>query len=254
MPQAAAITMENVSSRYEDGPLVLRDAGLKVPAGGFHAIVGPSGCGKSTLLRLVAGLLAPVGGRVEVASVAPVAGTLVQTGFVFQEPTLLPWLDVRANIALPLRLAGVARRAREARAAELAASLGLGDCLDYYPRQLSGGMKMRASLARALSTEPALMLFDEPFSGLDAQRRDALGEDILALWEKQGWTALFVTHSVTEAVFLSQRVHVMSGKPGHVAASLDVDLPGARGAALRSEARFHELVARVSALQREAAS
>jgi NitT/TauT family transport system ATP-binding protein len=159
----------------------------------------------------------------------------------------MPWLTVRDNIALSLRIRGVEERERGQRAAALAEGLGLGDYLGYYPRQLSGGMKMRVSLARALSTAPGLMLFDEPFAGLDSIRRDHMGEELLGVWAREGWTALFVTHNVAEAAFLSERVHIMGGRPGRIVARYEVPFPYPRTAALRATPEFHDLVARISA-------
>lgn len=246
MFDAVEVTLRGVSSRYEDGPRVVDDLSFRLPAGGFHSIIGPSGCGKSTLLRLVAGLLSPDSGEVLVNGGDPRRNRSRETGFVFQEPTLMPWLNVRDNIALPLRLGGVAKGVRSERAAELAAGFGLGDFLDYYPRQLSGGMKMRVSMARALAKAPGLMLFDEPFAGLDAIRRDRMGEELLEVWARDGWTGLFVTHNVAEAVFLSQRVYVMGGRPGHIADAYDVNLPYPRKTSIRTGAQFQQIVSVIS--------
>ena len=165
----------------------------------------------------------------------------------------MPWLTVRDNIALPLRLAHVDEKARSQRSAQLAEMMGLGDYLDYYPRQLSGGMKMRVSVARALSTSPGLMLFDEPFAGLDAIRRDRLGEELLEVWRKAGWTSLFVTHNVAEAVFMSECVYVMGGRPGRMAARFDVPFSYPRAASLRTDTAFQKVVAEISAGLREVA-
>jgi NitT/TauT family transport system ATP-binding protein len=247
MSAAAEVALESVSMRYEEGPFVLGGLNLSVRAGGFHSIIGQSGCGKSTMLRLIAGLLVPSSGRVKVSGRDPCHERGRDIGFVFQEPTLMPWLTVIDNIALPLRLRGVDKAARREQASKLAAKLGLADYLDYYPRQLSGGMKMRVSVARALSTSPGLMLFDEPFAGLDAIHREAFGEDLLEIWRREGWTALFVTHNVAEAVFLSERVHVMGGKPGRIAESFDMPFASPRTASLRLEPDFQRTVAEVSA-------
>jgi len=225
----------------------LEDVGLEIPEGRFHSVIGPSGCGKSTLLRLVAGLLQPAEGSVRVDGHNPCMDRGRGTGFVFQEPTLMPWLNVCDNIALPLRIREVSEKERQERAAVLAAALGLGEYLAYYPRQLSGGMKMRVSLARALSTAPGLMLFDEPFAGLDAIRRDRLGEDLLDVWVREGWTALFVTHNVAEAVFLSEKVYLMGGRPGRIAAQFDVPLAYPRVAQMRTSSKFQQIVASISA-------
>jgi len=253
MQTAADIALSDVSMRYEEGPVVLDGVGLDVPAGSFQAIVGPSGCGKSTMLRLIAGLLVPLAGSVRVEGRDPCREHGRMTGFVFQEPTLMPWLTVRGNIALLLRLRGLKKDERENRAENLARMLGLGDFLDYYPRQLSGGMKMRVSVARALSVAPKVMLFDEPFAGLDAISRDRFGEELLEIWRSEGWTALFVTHNVPEAVFLSQRVHVMGGRPGRIAKSVEVPLPYPRALSLRNTPEFQKIVAEVSAGLREVA-
>jgi NitT/TauT family transport system ATP-binding protein len=254
MQTAADILLSGVSMRYEEGPVVIDGVELSAQAGGFHAIVGPSGCGKSTMLRLVAGLLVPIAGNVSVGGHDPCHERGRLTGFVFQEPTLMPWLTVRDNIALLLRLRGVDEKKRAGRAAYLAGMLGLGDYLGYYPRQLSGGMKMRVSVARALSVSPRVMLFDEPFAGLDAISRDRFGEELLEIWKSEGWTALFVTHNVPEAVFLSQTVHVMGGRPGRIAKSCEVPFSYPRAAALRNTPEFQKIVAEVSAGLREVAS
>jgi NitT/TauT family transport system ATP-binding protein len=246
MASSSEIALESVSMRYEEGPVVLGGLDFSVRAGGFHSVIGQSGCGKSTMLRLIAGLLVPSAGNVRVAGRDPCHERGREIGFVFQEPTLMPWLTVADNIALPLRLQGIERAERLERAAMLAAKLGLGDYLDYYPRQLSGGMKMRVSVARALSISPGVMLFDEPFAGLDAIHRDAFGEDLYEIWRREGWTAVFVTHNVAEAVFLSERVHLMGGKPGRIAGSFDIAFDARRDAALRSSAEFQRAVAEVS--------
>lgn len=253
MPKAASVQLTDVSLCYDGGPMVLDGVSLEVPAGGFHTVLGPSGCGKSTLLRLMAGLLVPASGRVSCGGGDPCHGRDSGPGFVFQEPALMPWLNVRDNIALPLRLAGVDRERRHARAAELAAGMALGDCLSYYPRQLSGGMKMRVSVARALATAPGVMLFDEPFTGLDAIRRDRFGEDLLEVWRREGWTAVFVTHNVAEAVFLAQNVIVLGDRPGRVVATHEVSFPYPRPASLRTEPEFQKIVAAVSDDLREVA-
>jgi NitT/TauT family transport system ATP-binding protein len=254
MQNAADIALADVSMRYEEGPVVLDGIGLSVPAGAFQTVVGPSGCGKSTMLRLIAGLLVPAAGNVRVEKGDPCREHGRITGFVFQDPTLMPWLTVRGNIALLSRLRGVGRKEREDRAENLARMLGLGDFLDYFPRQLSGGMKMRVSVARALSVSPKVMLFDEPFAGLDAISRDKFGEELLEIWRAEGWTAMFVTHNVPEAVFLSEKVHIMGGRPGRIVRSIAVTLPYPRTSALRHTPEFQKIVAEVSEGLREALS
>ncbi|MET0773051.1 MAG: ABC transporter ATP-binding protein [Candidatus Limnocylindrales bacterium] len=200
---------------------------LHVPGGGIVAIVGPSGSGKSTLLRLIAGLLAPDGGTITVGG-RPVTGTDPAVGLVFQEPRLLPWRTAIDNIAYPLEIAGRPRSARLARARELMALMGLDGFDQAYPAQLSGGMAQRVGVARALALEPRVLLLDEPFGALDALTRDQLDGEVLRLWERLGATILLVTHSIPEAVFLADRVVVLSARPGRVVADIAVDLPRPR--------------------------
>jgi len=204
---------------------------LHVPGGGIVAIVGPSGSGKSTLLRLVAGLIAPDGGTVEVGGRA-VRGPDPAIGLVFQEPRLLPWRSAIDNVAYPLELAGRLRQERRARAGELLALMGLEGFEEAHPAQLSGGMAQRVGVARALALEPRVLLLDEPFGALDALTRDQLDLEVLRLWERLGMTVLVVTHSIPEAVFLADRVVVLSARPGRVVAEVPVGLgrPRAWGA------------------------
>jgi NitT/TauT family transport system ATP-binding protein len=183
---------------------------LEIAEGEFLAVLGPSGCGKSTMLRLIAGLDAPDAGTLT----APGQGI----GYVFQEPTLMPWASALRNAALPLELAGTPRRQAEARAAEMLERVGLGDFTAAYPRALSGGMRMRVSIARALVTRPRLLLMDEPFAALDEITRFRLNNDLLALWRELRCTVVFVTHSVFESVYLAERIAVMSARPGRVVA------------------------------------
>lgn len=232
----AAIQLNAVDKRFDSGLTALRGVGFEVPTGQFAALLGPSGCGKSTILRLIAGLERPSGGRVEVG--ADAASRAIS--YVFQESTLLPWATLFDNVRLPLRIAGVSRADARARIAPLLASLGLGGFEDAYPAELSGGMRMRASIARALVTCPQVLLMDEPFAALDEITRTRLNDDLLALWRAQGLTVLFVTHSVFEAVYLSQRVLVMSARPGRLIADLAVDLPYPRNAELRLSAAYAE--------------
>ncbi|RVT97734.1 ABC transporter ATP-binding protein [Rhodovarius crocodyli] len=183
---------------------------LDIAEGEFLAVLGPSGCGKSTMLRLIAGLEAPDAGTIT----APGR----DIGFVFQEPTLMPWAGALRNVALPLELAGMPRRQAEARAAQMLERVGLGDFAAAYPRALSGGMRMRVSIARALVTRPRLLLMDEPFAALDEITRFRLNNDLLALWRELRCTVVFVTHSVFESVYLAERIAVMSARPGRVVA------------------------------------
>jgi NitT/TauT family transport system ATP-binding protein len=221
--------------RYPGGIEALANVGMTVQPGSFVAVLGPSGCGKSTLLRLLAGLDTATAGRLDWSSQPPGAGDI---GFVFQEPTLVPWASVRDNVYLPLRLAG-RTRAEAADAVDDAIRLvGLDGFADALPRQLSGGMKMRASVARALVTAPRLLLMDEPFAALDEITRFRLNDDLLSIWAASRCTALFVTHSVFEAVYLAQKVVVLSPRPGRVVAEIPVDLPFPRPPGLRTDAAY----------------
>ena len=202
----------------------LRDVSFTVAAGEFVSLLGPSGCGKSTALRLVAGLLSPDAGQVTYPDGKP------EIGFVFQEPTLMPWADALTNARLPLDLKGIARSAADERAAAALARVGLRGFEHAYPRELSGGMKMRVSIARALASAPKLLLLDEPFAALDEITRNALGGDLLRLWREDGLTVLFVTHSVSESSYLSQRVLVMTPRPGRIGS--DIALPFGRDSRL----------------------
>jgi NitT/TauT family transport system ATP-binding protein len=212
------------------GP-VLEGIDLDVAAGSFVALLGPSGCGKSTLLRVVAGLDAPDGGRIALEGGGAVA-------FVFQDALLLPWRTVVDNAALPLQLAGVPAVERRERARQALARVGLDDAGARLPHELSGGMRMRVSLARALVTEPQLLLLDEPFAALDEMNRQRLDDQLRELWARLGLTVVFVTHSVDEAVYLSQRTVVLSGRPARIVEDLAVDLPATRTVELRADAGF----------------
>jgi NitT/TauT family transport system ATP-binding protein len=206
---------------------VLDGVDLHVPDRGITAIVGPSGSGKSTLLRLIAGLLVPDGGSVAVGG-RPVQGPDPAIGLVFQEPRLLPWRTAIENVAYPLVLAGRPRPERRARARELMTLFGLAGFEEAYPSQLSGGMAQRVGVARALVLEPRVLLLDEPFGALDALTRDQLDTEVLRLWERMDMTILLVTHSIPEAVFLADRVVVLSPRPGRVVADVPVELPRPR--------------------------
>ncbi len=237
--------------RYGDGPLVLDDITLDVQPGDFVSLVGPSGCGKSTLLKLVSALSPVTGGELKVAGTTP-DHAREQQAFIFQEATLLPWLTAQKNVEVPMRLRGVPPGERATKAAELLERMRLGPAAAMYPRQLSGGMKMRVSIARALSLAPKLLLLDEPFGALDEMTRQHLNEELLTLRERSPFTALFVTHSVAEAVFLSNRIIVMAANPGRIHAEIKVEAPYPRGPEWRSDARFHAQVSEASRLLREA--
>jgi NitT/TauT family transport system ATP-binding protein len=206
---------------------VLGGIDLEVGRRSVIALVGPNGCGKSTLLRVIAGLLPAAGGVVEVEG-RPVDGPDARVGLVFQEPRLLPWRSALANVAFPLEVAGHERQAREARARDLLGLVGLRDWAGARPGELSGGMRQRLAIARALALEPSVLLLDEPFSALDALTRERFNVELLRLWERIGSTIVLVTHSIPEAVFLADRVVVLSPRPASVAADVTVELPRPR--------------------------
>jgi NitT/TauT family transport system ATP-binding protein len=228
----ALVGVRGVSKVFANGVQALADVSLDVQSGEFLSVVGPSGCGKSTLLRLIAGLIQPSAGTIDWPT-----GT-ADLGFVFQEPTLMPWATALANVALPLKLHGLARREREARSAKAIGDVGLTGFERAWPRELSGGMKMRVSIARALVTEPRLLLMDEPFAALDEITRHRLNADLLDLWQRTKVTIVFVTHSVFESVFLSQRIAVMAARPGRVLSELSIAAPYPRSAAFRTSVDY----------------
>jgi NitT/TauT family transport system ATP-binding protein len=237
------VALRGVGVRFANGTEALAGVDLEVGAGEFLSLLGPSGCGKSTLLRLVAGLIRPSSGEVAFPGGARPGGV----GFVFQDATLMPWATALANASLPLRLRGVARGEADARAAAALAAVGLSGFERAWPRELSGGMRMRVSIARALVTRPSLLLMDEPFAALDEITRHRLNDDLLRLREESGVTVVFVTHSVFEGVYLSSRVAVMAARPGRVVAVLPIGAPSPRPPGFRTSADF-------AALCREAAT
>jgi len=212
------IALKNVSKRFDNGTLALQDLSFEVASGAFVSLLGPSGCGKSTALRIAAGLLEPDSGSVAYRDQKP------EIGFVFQEPTLMPWADALTNARLALDLKKTARDEANDRAALALAQVGLKGFERAYPRELSGGMKMRVSIARALAGRPKLLLLDEPFAALDEITRNGLGEDLLRVWREFALTVLFVTHSVGESSYLSQRVLVMTPRPGRIACDIAMPL------------------------------
>ena len=212
------------STQKEGGTQALSDLSFQIGTGEFVCLLGPSGCGKSTALRLAAGLLAPDSGTVTYSGGRP------EIGFVFQEPTLMPWADVLENVRLPLDLKRLPRGEADDRAVRALARVGLTGFERAYPRELSGGMKMRVSIARALVAQPKLLLLDEPFAALDEITRNGLGDDLLKLWREDGLTVLFVTHSAAESSYLASRVLVMTPRPGHIAAG--IALPAGRDSRL----------------------
>lgn len=235
------VRLRGVGKRYPSGTLAVEGLDLDIEAGSFVSLLGPSGCGKSTVLRLVAGLAPASAGRIEWPRGTP------RLGFVFQEPTLMPWQTALDNVALPLKLAGVARAERRRRAGAMLALVGLSEAASRYPRELSGGMRMRVSIARALVTEPEMLLLDEPFAALDEITRFRLNNDLLRLWEARRFTALFVTHSVFESVYLSERVVVMAASPGRLHADLPIEGPAIREEGFRTSPAYAALCREVSA-------
>ncbi|HEY8491872.1 MAG TPA: ABC transporter ATP-binding protein [Dehalococcoidia bacterium] len=248
------VDVRNVGKVYQNGTLALSDVTLQLHAGEFVTLLGPSGCGKSTVLRIVAGLGKPSSGSVAVDGQEPEAARRRghEMAFVFQDPTLLPWLTVRKNTELPLKLRGVGRKERERLASSAIRLVGLTGFEQAYPRELSGGMKMRVSIARALAQEPKVLLMDEPFGALDEITRQRLNEDLLDMWQAAQWTVLFVTHNVFEAAYLSTRIVVMSSRPGRIVADIPVDAPYPRPPEFRSSPGFGALVSAVVQFLRDA--
>jgi NitT/TauT family transport system ATP-binding protein len=246
------VLFRDVGKRFApSSPPILEGLNLSIERGEFVTIIGPSGCGKSTLLKLVAGLSPVTTGELCVNGITPInARPLVS--FVFQDATLLPWRTVEQNVALALELEARTRVQAAKITATLLELVDLTHVAQHYPRQLSGGMKMRVSIARALATRPQLLLMDEPFAALDEITRDRMNEELLRLREEQNWTVLFVTHSVAEAVFLSSRIIILAPHPGRVAHSIDIDLPYPRNADTRESDAFDDLVNHTSRLLREA--
>ena len=244
------IALQGVSKRYRNAAVAVEAISLTVERGEFVTFLGPSGCGKSTLLKLISGLSPVSEGTVQVNGMTPEnARELI--GFIFQDATLLPWRTVEQNVGLGLELERAARPARKERVARMLELVSLAPVARSYPRQLSGGMKMRVSIARALVSRPRILLMDEPFAALDEMTRDRLNEELLRLYAEQKWTVLFVTHSVTEAVFLSSRVVILAAHPGRVAHQMKVKLPWPRTAQTRESKAFEEHVALASRLLRE---
>jgi NitT/TauT family transport system ATP-binding protein len=234
MPHAASLSAQRVERSFPDAGPVVDGVSLSIQPGEFVSILGPSGCGKSTFLRMAAGLDHPTRGTLEVSC----PRSTPFRSFVFQEAHLVPWRTVLKNVMLPLELLGVDEKTAREKSQDALEKVGLSDAQGRFPSQLSGGMKMRASVARALVTEPAFLLLDEPFSALDELNRHALQDELRRIWETTRPTILFVTHSVSEAVFLSNRVVVFSKKPARLLLDTQVELPPHRDAALRTSAEF----------------
>jgi len=243
---APVVTLSSVGKTFASGVVALDRLNLDVWAGELVSLLGPSGCGKSTVLRLIAGLTEPTSGRIEWLQPQGASDKGPRgIGFVFQEATLMPWATVAANVRLPLKLQGLAPTAQPRVDAALA-RVGLSSFAQSYPRELSGGMKMRTSIARALVTEPRLLLMDEPFAALDEITRFRLNNALLALWQSLGKSVVFVTHSVFESVYLSQRVVVMTPRPGRVFTELSIDAPYPRDERFRTSAMYAAYCRRVS--------
>lgn len=234
---APVIRLGGIRKAFPDGVTALDDFDLEVREGEFVCLLGPPGCGKSTVLRLIAGLTSADAGHLHMAPGKGPASDRAQrdVAYVFQEPTLMPWASAFDNVWLPLRLAGFSRAEARDRVRAALAGVGLDGLEAAYPSELTGGMRMRVSIARALVTGPRLLLMDEPFAALDEITRSKLNEDLLRLAQEQAWTVVFATHSVFESVFLASRVAVMTARPGRAAGELAIDLPYPRTAALRTE-------------------
>jgi NitT/TauT family transport system ATP-binding protein len=241
---AHAIELVDVSKVYAarrgENLVALTDTTLAIRDAEFVSVVGPSGCGKTTLMKIVAGLVAPTGGEVRVSG-TPVLGPRPDVGVVFQQPLLLPWLRVMSNVLLPVAVQGRSKRRYRERAVELLELAGLEEFHRHYPFELSGGMQQRVAIVRALIHEPSLLLMDEPFGALDALTREAMGLELERIWEADRKTVLFITHSISEAVFLSDRVAVMTARPGRIEAIVDVQLPRPRDLAILADDRFVRL-------------
>lgn len=244
------VRLSQVSKRYSSGTLALSDVNLEVHEGEFVSLLGPSGCGKSTILRSIAGLQSISSGNIEVlgGDVKSLSERPGDLSFVFQEPTLMPWRTVIANVALPLELMGVSRTERYKKAMEMLEMVGLEEVAHMLPRQLSGGMKMRVSIARSLVSRPKLLLMDEPFGALDEITRQRLQDELLRLWSLFGMTIVFVTHNVFEAVYLSSRIIVMASRPGRIKTEIKIDESYPRS---RDVMTTHEFTSTVSRAIRE---
>jgi len=251
--QQSAVSIRNVTKTFPQGNVTaLQDIDLDLRPGEFVSLIGPSGCGKSTLLRVIGDLIQPTSGTVTVnGKPARQARIDRDYGIVFQDAVLFDWRTVSKNISLPLEMLGWDREKRKARVAEMLDLVELKGFGDHFPWQLSGGMQQRASIARAFAFEPALLLMDEPFGALDEMTRERLNLELLSIWQRLRSTVVFVTHSISEAVFLSSRVVVMSPRPGRIAGIVDIDLPDTRSVETREDPRFFALVTEVRELLRK---
>lgn len=243
MPASPLLTLDGIGKAFPNGVTALDRLDMAVREGEFLSLLGPSGCGKSTALRLISGLAEPTSGTLRWNSGARERSSI---GFVFQEPTLMPWASVFGNVHLPLKLAGQSKRDAEPAIMEALELVGLASFRDAYPRELSGGMKMRVSIARALVTKPRLLLMDEPFAALDEITRFKLNDDLLDVWQRLKCTVVFVTHSVFESVFLSSRILVFRARPGRIAAELEIDPHQVRDESFRTSPEYAALCRRTS--------
>jgi NitT/TauT family transport system ATP-binding protein len=241
----AIVSLNQISKTFSNGTVALKQMSLDIRQGEFLTLLGPSGCGKSTVLRIITSLTGPTTGRVE-WPMEQAGQKEHELSFVFQEPTLMPWATVFGNVWLPLRLKGLSKGESRDRVMEALEMVGLAGFSESYPRELSGGMKMRVSIARALVTKPKVLLMDEPFAALDEITRFKLNNDLLHLWETFGWTVVFVTHSVFESVYLSNRIVVMAARPGRVVNDMQVDAPYPRGDEFRTSAIYGDYCRTVS--------
>ena len=242
MEDAPLLSLQQIGKTFSNGTVALRNMTMDIEQGSFVSLLGPSGCGKSTVLKIIAGLGNLTTGRVNwpTSNVDNLGRPDCEISFVFQEPTLMQWATVFENVWLPLRLKGISRAAAKDQVEEALDMVGLHDFPDSYPRELSGGMKMRVSIARALITRPKLLLMDEPFAALDEITRFKLNNDLLHLWEKFNWTVIFVTHSVFESAYLSDRIVVMAARPGRVVEDIDVAAPYPRDDDFRTSSEYNK--------------
>ncbi|UOQ49907.1 ABC transporter ATP-binding protein [Gracilibacillus caseinilyticus] len=242
------VRMSGVSKVFPNGNVAVDNVNIDIAEGEFISFVGPSGCGKSTIFKMISGLIDNTQGSIEIlgSQMNPMQQKRTNVGFVFQDSTLLPWRSVLENVMLPLEFQKKPKKEKIEEATQALELVGLEDYTKSLPRQLSGGMKMRVSIARALVAKPKLLLMDEPFGALDEITRQSLQSELLRIWESQKMTVLFITHNVFEAVYLSTRVAVMTPSPGKVASTLDVPLPFPRNDEVRTTHEFSDIVAQVS--------
>jgi len=241
MNPSSAFQLSDVSKVYTNGTVALKNLDLTVNEGQFVSLLGPSGCGKSTVLRMVAGL-----GKMSAGTIYWGGSSQRRLAYVFQEAALMPWATVQENVRLPLKLAGMSKAAADTAVAEAIALVELRGFEHSYPRELSGGMKMRVSIARALVTKPEVLLMDEPFGALDEMTRSRLNSDLLHLWQQKQWTVVFVTHNIYEAVYLSNRVVVMAARPGRVVADVAIAAPYPRTEEFRTTPLFNNYCREIS--------